>query len=62
MKIVCGCGNEMNLIEPEDSEDHSIDEEGIYVIKDKDTFDFWERHDQVGIVCNKCEKAIWMFC
>ena len=61
MKIVCDCGNEDNLIIPKDREDHSITEEGLYVVKDKDTFDFWERHDMVGIVCNKCKRAIWMF-
>lgn len=61
MKLICSCGNETNLIEPDDGEDHSISEEGIYVIQDKDTFRFWEQHDTVGIVCDKCDKAIWMF-
>lgn len=63
MKIICDCGNEVNLIEPKDGEYRIYnEEEGLYVIKDNTSnFDFWERHDQIGIVCNKCEKTIWMF-
>jgi len=62
MKVICTCGNEVNLIEPNDGESRTISvEKGMYVTTDNSTFDFWQEHDVVGIVCNKCEKAIWMF-
>ena len=63
MKIICDCGNEVNLVEPNDSEERTYDpDEGFYVRQDEHgKFDFWERHDQIGIVCNECLKGIWMF-
>jgi len=62
MKIICDCGNEVNLVEPNDGEERILDEEmGVYVTEDNSTFDFWQQHDIVGMVCNKCKKAIWMF-
>ena len=62
MKIICDCGNEVNLVEPNDKEERGESEEGIYVIKDDySKFDFWEQHDQIGILCRVCGKAIWMF-
>jgi len=62
MKIVCDCGNEneFNTIN-EDTGQQSIQtqDEGQYAtIED---FNFWETHDTVGIVCQKCHKAIWLF-
>jgi len=52
----------MNLIQPNDNEERDVTDEGMYVIPDDyDKFDFWEKHDVVGIVCRKCEKSIWMF-
>ena len=61
MRLICDCGNEIHLVEPENKEERSESEEGVYVVMEPYTFEFWERHDQVGIVCNKCDKAIWMF-
>lgn len=62
MKIVCDCGNEaeFNTIDEDTGEQTRVTEgEGQYAtIKG---FDFWETHDEVGIVCNKCGKAIWLF-
>ena len=62
MKLTCDCGNEVNLVEPNDEEERTTnEEEGTYVTQDKRTFDFWEQHDVVAIVCNECKKAVWMF-
>ena len=63
MKIICDCGNEVNLIEPNDNEERTYDEDkGAYVIPDDyGKIDIWEIHDVVGIVCRNCEKAVWMF-
>jgi len=63
MKIICTCGNEVNLIEPKDNEDRlEISDEGIYVTQDDSfKFDFWEQHDTIGIVCRECKRAVWMF-
>lgn len=62
MKIICDCGNEekFNTISEDTGLETPITEdEGQYTtIK---TFRFWETHDQVGIVCEKCGKAIWLF-
>lgn len=62
MKLICDCGNEegFNTINKETGKQTRIIEyEGQYATVD--TFRFWEAHDQVGIVCEKCGKAIWMF-
>lgn len=62
MKLICDCGNEerFNTINEETGEENSIIEgEGQYVTIN--SFHFWETHDQVGIVCKKCRKAIWLF-
>lgn len=62
MKIICDCGNEVNLVEPNDNEDRDITDEGLYVVpEDHSKFDFWEQHDVVGMVCRECGRAIWMF-
>lgn len=62
MKIICDCGNEeeFSTIDSDTGMETGIDaEEGQYATIRK--FTFWERHDQVGIECDKCKKAIWMF-
>lgn len=62
VKIICDCGNEevFNTIDEETGEQtRIIEDEGQYA--KIETFDFWERHDEVGIVCKKCSKAIWLF-
>lgn len=62
MKIICDCGNkeEFNTVDREIGEQTSITEdEGQYAAIDN--FRFWEANDQVGIVCEKCGKSIWLF-
>lgn len=62
MKIMCDCGNieEFNTIDEETGEQTPVrEDEGQYATIEK--FDFWETHEQVGIVCKKCGKAIWLF-
>ena len=62
MKLICDCGNEeeFNTIDEETGEEEMfIEDEGQYARIDN--FRFWEQHDQVGIVCEKCGKSIWMF-
>lgn len=62
MKLTCGCGNEeiFNTIDEDTGEQTRITEdEGQYATIDR--FEFWEQHDQIGIVCTKCKKAIWLF-
>lgn len=64
MKITCDCGNEMkfNNIDEDTKEEYEVTEdEGQYVTKDFSKFSFWQLHDVVGIECEKCDKAIWMF-
>ena len=62
MKIICDCGNECELLPPSYGEERIIDEEkGLYVTKDITKFNFLSGHDEVGIVCYKCKKSIWLF-
>ena len=60
MKIMCDCGNieKFNTIDEETGEQTPVrEDEGQYATIEK--FDFWETHDQVGIVCKKCELNIF---
>lgn len=57
MKLICDCGNEMEF----KISDQYTNGEGYYARCDIDKFSFWESHDQVGIVCKKCGKDIWLF-
>lgn len=62
MKIICNCGNEaeFNTIDKDTGKQTSITEgEGQYATVER--FDFWQQHDVVGVVCEKCGKAIWLF-
>ncbi|MDF2879585.1 MAG: hypothetical protein K0R54_142 [Clostridiaceae bacterium] len=62
MKLICDCGNEtiFNTIDIDTGEETSITEgEGQYVTVEN--FRFWQMHDVVGVVCEKCEKALWLF-
>ena len=64
MKVICDCGNEadFNTIDEDTGEETPHDEdEGQYAMVEISKFEFWERHDVVGIVCKKCDKAIWLF-
>ncbi|PLS19448.1 hypothetical protein CVD28_03260 [Bacillus sp. M6-12] len=58
MKLVCDCGNEMEFIP---DKDRTEDERGQYVKKDTNKFGFWAEHDETGITCEQCKKAIWYF-
>ncbi|KEI95106.1 hypothetical protein N496_19305 (plasmid) [Clostridium botulinum A2B3 87] len=62
MKLICDCGNEeeFNTIDEETGEQTTIrEDEGQYARIE--SFEFWEQHDVVGIMCSKCGKAIWLF-
>lgn len=62
MKLICDCGfeEEFNTIDEETGEQTTDDEnEGQYATIRN--FDLWETHDQVGIMCKLCGKAIWVF-
>ena len=64
MKIVCDCGNEaeFNTVNKDTGEQNSYTEgEGQYVTVDNPKFTFWQAHDIVGVLCEKCVKDIWMF-
>ena len=64
MRLICDCGNEMdfNTIDEETGEQTNITEnEGQYATTDYSKFRFWESHDVIGIICAKCDKAIWIF-
>jgi len=64
MKILCDCGNEAVFCtkNEETGEENRVDElEGQYATLKPDTFRFWEAHDQVGIVCENCNRSIWLF-
>lgn len=58
MKLICDCGTEIQLLPEGDLED---DERGQYVTHDRGKFSFWSGHDEAGIVCEGCGKAIWYF-
>jgi hypothetical protein len=62
MKLVCDCGNEQefNTVDFDTKKQTDItDGEGQYATMDK--FALWQKHDVVGIVCDKCDKSIWLF-
>lgn len=62
MKLICDCGNEeeFNTIDKETGQPNSITEdEGQYATIEN--FVLWQNDYEVGIVCSKCGKAIWMF-
>jgi len=61
MKLVCDCGNihEFNEKDENGEQNTYSEDEGTYTTING--FDFWEQHDVVGIVCNKCGKDIWLF-
>jgi len=64
MKIICDCGNEMefNTIDEETGKQAEIyEEEGQYATVEHDKFGFWSAHDELGVICKKCKKAIWIF-
>lgn len=62
MRIICDCGNEETfdtIDEETGGQTRTTLDEGQYARID--TFKMWEMHDVVGIVCEKCGKAIWLF-
>ena len=59
MKVICDCGAVIDLIEDVDDECES--EYGTYVTESSGDIRFWEEHDIVGIVCERCKKAVWTF-
>jgi len=63
-KIICStCGEEVNLIKPDDGEERTYNEEdGWYVTEDNySKFDIHGEHDQIWISCNACGTRVWMF-
>jgi hypothetical protein len=63
-KIICNtCGEEINLIKPDDKEERTYDEEdGWYVTEDDgNKFYICGEHDQIWITCNGCGTRVWMF-
>lgn len=64
LKIICStCGEEVNLIKPQDDEKRTYDEEdGWYVTEDEiSKFNIYAEHDQLWISCNACGTRVWMF-
>ena len=64
MKIVCDCGNELEFLEKDETTGKPNDvtyDEGLFVTRKDQAMSFWGNHDQIGIVCNECGKAIWLF-
>ena len=65
MKLVCDCGNECYFSEYDKKgvKLHYTEDEGQYVIAESNGngFRFWQMHDVVGIVCEKCNKDLWLF-
>ena len=65
VKVICDCGNEVefNTIDEETGEESKIwdEDEGQYATMTGGNFRLWSAHDVVGIVCEECGKAIWMF-
>ena len=64
MKLVCDCGNEVEfntVYEDTGEQTSTTEDEGQYATIDSSKFNLWEQHDVVGIVCEKCDKAIWIF-
>ena len=61
MKLICDCGNEtvFNEYDEKGSLNDYTEDEGRYTTQH--AFRLWQMHDVVGIVCEKCDKDIWMF-
>lgn len=62
MKLICDCGNEeeFNTISRDTGQPNDITEdEGQYATIEN--FALWQTDYEVGIVCSKCGKSIWMF-
>ena len=59
MKVICDCGAVIDLIE--DADDECESEYGTYVKEISGDIRFWEEHDVVGIVGERCKKAVWTF-
>lgn len=65
IKLICDCGNEIEfstIDEDTGLETNITEDEGQYTTFDFSKFNLWQMHDVVGIVCKKCDKAIWCFC
>ena len=65
MRVICDCGNEVefNTVDKDTGKETEATEgEGQYATVDTVKFTFWEMHDVVGVVCEKCNKSIWIFC
>lgn len=64
LKITCDCGNEMKFNttnEGTGEENETTEREGQYVTADQNKYSFWQQHDVVGVICEQCDKAIWLF-
>lgn len=65
MKIICDCGNicTFNTKDEETGLENEFEDEEMYgqYARKEGRFNIWEMHDVVGIECNNCKKAIWMF-
>ena len=65
MRLICDCGNDMefNTVDEETGEQTPIEDEceGQYATVEHSQFELWGRHDVVGIICHKCDKAIWLY-
>jgi hypothetical protein len=65
MKLVCDCGNEMELkTTDEQGKEHTPDEEnGQYARTDDKKFDIYADHELVTIGCKSenCGKALYFF-
>jgi hypothetical protein len=62
MKIICDCGNEdfFNTIDEKTGEQTTNrEDEGQYARINN--FRFWSSDYEIGIVCDKCGKKIWIF-
>ena len=61
MKIICDCGNEDVFNTKGDTGEENRIEEGSGQYATIDKFSFWGMHYEIGIVCDKCGKKIWIF-
>jgi hypothetical protein len=60
LKIICNCGN-MTELKVVDEKEEFNEDEGQHARVTPNTFSFWESHDQVGVVCDKCKKSVYIF-
>ena len=60
MKILCECGETLELVIDDDPDESEHDDEGQYCIT-QGNIELWRTHYTIGFVCNSCCRKKWIF-